>query len=1018
MPAVKSLSIAAIIALFVNLAPGFLLGETPSLILYDAAWQPHTSPDNSLVYEAEPGEKFFLQVSGPDPGMFALYMSLYKTPYPQSMIPPPLLLLPPWLVVEPLGPLGPGGTFTGWYALPEAISALGYDLDIYVQGFTYDSMEGFRFTNGMTLRVVAAKLKARVAYAWGSDLSQMFQLGERIELHAGDNEAESNGGLKHGGAFIPDKDLGGDGVFQFNDSGPAPEGYPEPSFSIYLNGIFPLIPGDAGFEESFAFYPQVGSSPHIYSRDRICRNNENRNLQHLVIPVHDGQGQKTHDLNLYHFKFKTKNDTYEYGFMVLDVMNNDFYELSGTRKEGMMIVEDDEEFLVSPWEPYVAVSPDGRYMAAVLKTKRDAPEIYNWKDDLYVIKLLKDDTWQNVTFPSKPGEHARKVQINPKFTNSQWATRVYPESLIFAGQPDPHALFFVTNRYDKKNANPNTEPPPDIPATLWRLKASLDDPKFLAFKAKEFGFMGSSSTLPKAGGGTYPFIFFGHSIRREENLHTELKWIRSRDDKDVVIRGAGRRDPDSAWAFDLLAFRNITCDASLSTDKVPVEVINFTGFPEVEEGEGFYIDAFGHSYSGFAKAALGEPDVGGTSFFAFTARNYAGSGDAEDLYVASIDGLMSSALVAVTSINYFEGDFAYHNRGKGIFDPFFIDANSLVFFCGRNEYFEGNILIPTHTDLFLYRINSGELRNLTQTGRINDNFSYPPLKEPEPPFTVFGTLLPFGLFPSEDGRYLFFFRAATGKTYLETKKMNLVGIDRENDYSLFDITGGEFSQGAAPDLDFETGSAHNDVWWRAEAVNLLLVTGEKERLMFFTAKYLDAFADHCNQVFRVDLETPAPAIPLTCFVFDDDDGLEPDENQPGLIDNLVVDPSGAYLAFSRSDRVHNPIDGTEGAWEDLYMVQTAPGVSMECVTSYVKDYEPGSFASVDGSLRLLENEAPEIPVQFIYAMGTGGAAVRSDNPDDARIWLFPVMSYACELVKPYPLTEEGQYLLCNVLPVE
>jgi hypothetical protein len=982
-----------------------VFGQEPSLILHDSEGNSYTSDDNSTYYSALPGEMFSLEITGPDYAEFGLYLSLYKTPYPQTMQPPPLFLMPPYILMD-AGNLSTTG-YQGLFVIPTSVASIGYDIDFYMQAFTYEAVHGHQLTNGITLGIPATRYKARVAYTWGTHLTKMFEVGERVDLNAGDNELGQGAGLKHGGEFIPDTDMGGDGFFEFSDvNAPSADEFPKPSTSLYLNGIFPLVPGDSGFSTQFNYYPQVGSSPYIYARDRICRNAENLNLQHIIIPVFDDQGEKIHDMNLYQFKFRKKNDTYEYGFMVLDVLTNDFYELKGTRKDAQIVMEDEEERITSPWEPYVAISPDGRYMAAVFKKDHSDPTYYLKKDELYVIKLLRDDVWQN---GNVKGLHARPIKINnPPLTNPRSVTRIYAESMIFAGDPDPHALFVATNlavRNTQGAIDPSQFPFPNHPANIWRVDAGFDADGDL--KAKDFNFLGDK--WPKAGGGLYSFAHFGSSTDWDDKVFTELKWIRSEDNKTIIVRGAGRKPEDgTSWSYDLLAITDISCDDNDGKNLVEQDVVNFTGFDETQEGKGFYIEPFGHCYNRYSKACLGMNNPAGVTYFAFAAKSYTAAGDSEDLYVAPIDGSVAGSLVPVTNPNFFKGIFQTDStRGMGIFDPFFMTPDTVVFYAGKNDKRDKFNHIPCHTDLFLYRASTGEYRNLTVSGRLDDaQQGYPHVYEPTPPFTVFGEVLPSGMILSDDGKYMFFFRAWSGiifDTANTRKKVNLIGVDIENDFALIDLSGDEFSQGYMPALDYEDNSS-KDYWWGAEAFNVLIVPGVAggAQKMFFSNKYYAKQETKAHQVFMANMTNPTVAYPVTNF----------DIGEKSIIDNLAVDPTGSYVAFSRSNDIF--LDWTEGAFEDIYIVDLTQGMLSRNLT-YM--YPPNTRASIDGSLLFLPSGSPEVPLQLIYGIAEGGIANQANNPKDARLWLFPLLPYEVPDLDPLPLTEQAQYLVMNVLPV-
>lgn len=1012
--------------------PGLALGNYPTLTLFDSGGTPHTSPDNSTEFAALPGEYFGLQLEDKKDDIFGLYLSLYKTPYPLNEVPPPLLLMPPLFVLEQPGQqLDENGIFNSMYYLPPDLGTLGYDLNIYLQGYTWNQEDSFELSNGITMIVAAAKYRAIINYAWGPDLDIIPEFGTRLDEDATDNQipASGGGGLENGGKFFPAQLLDGGGVFVLKDQVSPPATKPNPTTSLYLNTTEGLIPGDAGVgkDSRFAYYPPEGSSPHIYSRDRVCRNNENRYLQHIIVPVFDENGEKTQDLNIYHYKYKTLVydadqgawvPQYEYGFIALNVLTNEFYELTGTRFLGTQ-----EE---SAWDPYVAVSPDGKFMSAVLKGTRGDPQVWSqdpdvqwWEgtpDKLYIIRLQKDDLWEKAEGAN--GKHARFVRSRRLQGYKNASFLIFAESMIFAGKPDPHVLFLLMSRENMTtSASFPPEPPLIKPGTLWRVLCDWDvkDPEKPAL-VYNFG----SSSAPRAGGGQYEINYFGETAHRGDRDLTRLKPIVSKDHSILCIRGAGRswddnaNDPDGRYAFDIIAFKDITYSKD-DPSNMDFEVTNITQFSETGQKQGFFIMPFGHARCGFMKAALSEPNIGGIRFMAFSARSYTSAHQpgapsptntseyesdqaADDLYIAPLDGSMAGSLVPLTNPNLFGGNFQSNSAyGSGIYDPYFADPDSLLFFCGQHSQVASNSYNPPTTDLFLYKVTDGTYRNLTVSGWDNGDGVY--VKEVDPPYNYFGTVRPSGLFSSSDGRYIFFLRAWSGSpSPPEDKRVNIVGIDTQNDFTLFDVSGPEFSQGIWPEMDYEKNGDHV---WGAEALNMIIMPGASTDKLFFTAKYLEGTKDN-YQVFGVNLDLPTGVYPLTFF------------DSAGMIDNMVCDPSMNYVAFARSDRIYR--DWSEGAFEDIYIVDINQGFFMKNLT---ESYPEATRASVDGSFRFISSPLPSIPTQFIYGMGQGGGnVVNANNPPQARIWLYPIGADSNHSMPSYPLTEESRIMLFNVLPWE
>ncbi len=956
---------------------GLLKGQSPgpSLIIDDLQGNPpYTSGDNSTVFEIQAGAMFGMEVTGTPESPFGVYLSWYTTPFPTNITPPPLFIFPPFIpiVAGPNVMLDLSGSYSFYLLVPSEFSVLGYDIELFFQGFVQDPVNGFELTNGIKVVIVSSKYTADLALAKGNSLSDIETIGRLQDAYAGDNMVPEGGGpgLLNGESIVDDTDVA---HYSFvGDSVPDP-GDPDPCTSIYLNGILPLVPGDAGYDSRVLTYAKTGSSMDINMRNRICRNAENKNLQHIIVPVFDEQGVKEKDLNIYHFK-----DGDEFGFFVLDVLNNDFYELSGTR-----MTSDNPLKGTSPWDSFVAISPDGMLMAAVVKHR--SGDIQS-ADDLYVIRLWKDDEWTSGT---GTGKHARKVKLNSLLNTNYRQTRIYADSMTFAGDPDPHALFLVCNKCIKSPPDP-VEPPLDVPSVLWYTHAG---------KGTSTGVYFPSEDLPLVGGDSYEVKYFGTDpffVTEANSSASELKWHRSEDNKLICLRAAGRylETGGSGWiygeyCYDLFGLTDIQCTDAGILDYSKNNIKNLTNFPEANLADGRYTYPFGPAYNGASKSCLSD---GPGTFLTFVTRE---NSDVDQLYLTTTDGSQAGTLEPITNDSFFKGDF---QEERGIYDPYFLDEDKIVFFCGQKEETVPSYYTPM-TDFFLYLDFAGELHNLTQTGK---NPYYPFNSEPDPPFNYYGDVRPCGLFPSPDGRYIFFFRGETGSGNVGTKTTNLVGVDTLNNYSLFDLTGSEFNNGIIPATNTECHEIVRD-FWGPETMNIFRFPFNGSEMLFFSMRYASPANNHSQQVFMVNMDFPIAAMPVTSFA----------SNENGLIDNFIADKTCSYIAFSRSDRLN--YTGEEGAYEKIFIVDLSGAYMRDLTEDTV--YSDYTAASVDGSFRFLSSASSNIPGELIFGMGFGDDTAQADNPEEARLWLYPVQGVS-EPTMPstsYPLTEEGQVLLFNAL---
>jgi hypothetical protein len=219
---------------------------------------------------------------------------------------------------------------------------------------------------------------------------------------------------------------------------------------------------------------------------------------------------------------------------------------------------------------------------------------------------------------------------------------------------------------------------------------------------------------------------------------------------------------------------------------------------------------------------------------------------------------------------------------------------------------------------------------------------------------------------------------------------NLVGVDLQNDYEIFGLTGNEFDG-----LNF-VGNIAQAQGNEAEAMNLFYSPSTNLDFLYFTAKLLNA-PQQSYQVFMLDMDHPFSALQVTRF----------NNSQVGIIDNLVASDDALMLAFSRGSNASFP-DQTE----NIYVVDLN---SYGFTRNLTPPDSPSNAATVDGSLHFIPgNTTPPDPrtPQLIYAYGpqAGGA----NNPFPARVWAFPLINIATGLPSTsYPLTANGSVFVYN-----
>jgi len=921
-----------------------------------------------------------MEVAGTPFSPYGLYMSLYTTPFGLTTVPPPLFIMPPIIPVlaGPAMILNSAGTASFYALVPPEFSTLGSDLNIYFQGFVQDPVNGIELTNGVRLEIVKSVYKVDVATAYGESLDKITVFGKIQDDNAEDNKV-SGVDLLNGAPLTHTSTLPSGHDYNFDTMMPGPA---TPATSIYLNGMFHLVPGDAGIEDRFNLYPRMGSHPNILTRDMICRNNQNKNSQHIIVPIYDVGGKKTNDLNVYHFRDDTKD---EFGFFSVDVLNNSIYELSGTRNinNGIGAVD-------SAWDPHVAISPDGKYMAAVLRKDRAAGHVD--ADVLYIIRLRNGDTW----YSNEKNAYPVPLDIAAPVTSDFAPTRIYAETMTFAGNPNSHNfLFFACNRVVESTTPTDPEIDESNRASvLWAIDVTTMDTANEEMHYYTFDSLETDYQIT-TGDNKYKAKYFGSPLNYttgSSDEYNNLNWIRSADNEKIVMRIAGRSEEFvgaawemGEWSWDIISISDIA-DSFNDWD-----IFNTTRFAEPVEKEGFLIYPFGSAYNGSARASI---NPSGT-LFAFVAKDYLNTNNSKckDLYLTATDGSLAGSLVSRTPSHLFKGEFLPSlttDFGRTIYDPYFASDDDLLFYCGEEEATTVVYSTPS-TDLFLFQYLTGKYTNLTVS--LTKGSSNP---EYEPPFTLFGDVRPAGLFPSKDGKYVFIFRATA-----QFAECDLVGIDTTDNFRMFDLTGNEFGTGYIPSLATERRKIGFPLYpIGPEWARLVRQYVDDTEMFFFTAMYNHEYMDQKYQVFMVNIDFPVAAFPVTSF------------STKGLINNMVVDTTGNFLAFSRSDRIAH--DGTEGAYEKIYIVDINHG-------AYTRDLTPTSnwnMASIDGSFLFIESSGPGKPIEFVYGVGPGGVNNLANNPPASRLWLFPVESLYIPAIPTisYPLTKEGVYLPLSALP--
>ena len=922
----------------------------PTLTIYDELGMPYTAPDNSTVFEIIPGARCTFEVEGNKDLAYHLLYSLNTTGAMNG-----LFIQTPFLFLQG----GSGPHYLDSQGL-DSISVMvprGFvssSLTLYFQSVV-DPGVGQELTNGITFEVIVPSVNAELAVHVGpypglsQGLDYITTIGTLDDDLAEDN-IEAGYGLSNGEAITGYPDFSGLILSYLNLSQPT-DRYPNPANSIFLNGYSNIVPGDAGLHPDFEYpvtgkeYPQTGSQMKIHRRDEICRNYENSAIQYIQIPPLSGSGGK--DLNLYHIKVNNAPNSPTYGFAVLDVDTNEMEILSGTviPYDSTMDIAN-----VSSWDCNIAISPDRKYIAAA-RMDRIKGAGDNDPDQLYIIRLDNQ--------PWDPGTNDTATQLigfEATSFSGYIPNFIFPETMTFleSDDLDRPVLFLATNKIPANSIDPRRE----SGSTLWRYAIELD-PLTADYKAK---FYDQKFKLPATGTGQTP-KYLGESNQYSTSSYpnnptsSTLNWIKSKDNKTLCFPASGRAADTDPWDWDVYSITNVKATGgetikNLTSFTAPIEVV-----------------PFGRCYNGTGKAAISEDG----SVLAFLTRDSDGN---EELYMYKTNGDDTGKFGLIEAGTDFDLNLLALSR-LSVVDPYLLSNTELMFFCGEKKN-NGDLV----HDLFLYDEDSNSFTSLTQTG------------SPTSPFTDVGDVMPTGFFVTDDKHFYFFPRGKDETSGNDT--INLVGIDLQNDFAMFSLTGSEFNNGVeiVPDVSVESD-------WNVEDMGFIYGPSSINETVLFSAKFQTGLTPS-YQIFMLNLSIPFAALPITAF--------NPD-NEMGIIDNLVISEDGLTIALSRS----NTIFGTPAASEKIFVIDLNS-------FSYTRDLTESfnyTISAVDGSLRFIPGNSqlpnPTAPqLVFAYGLGSSGA----NNPFPSRAYVYPInlISNASLPTVTYPLTEAGSIYIYNAKP--
>jgi len=928
------------------------------MTFYDEQGTPYTAPDNSTVMQVIPGARITIEVEGMANDLCEVYLSqLSNGAMTGGFLLPPVTRL----LSGPPHYLDSQGFASVNVRVPLNFVALGYDLTLYFQADVTDPTNGQAYSNGIRFDILSPNVNADLAVHRGTSLGMISEIGRLDDDNAEDNEV-SGSGLLNGESIQVSPDFSGT-LLSYSDSGtPAGYRFPTPSNSLFLNGFSYLVPGDAGIHPDFIYdssdttsnYPEVGSQMQIHRKDVICRNFENPSIHHIVIPQDKGNGE-TKILHLYHIMTGDNPPDPTYGFMILDTETNEFRRIDGSFMQQTALDN------VSPWDGNVAISPDGKLLAAILKN-REYPNNYARRDKLYLMKLEEGENWADeysvvqeaIHIETKEG--ALQADYDPTILFAETMTWLIRSDATGTDPVEDYALYFASNY---KPTNQPAHVPDTIGAVVWKWPRKVID--WGGSNVAEAWFLkNTASFMPLTGTGKDPFKL-GDTHQYDKSLYainpevSNLNWIKSEDHTTLSFRFGGRELDTDPWDWDVYCISNVR--QNTTGLKTTEDILNISGFTDSTT-----VKPFGRCSNGTSAVSL-LPDGSKIAFCTVD-----DEGD-NDIFFFDTDGMSIGEPGLMSGTEF---DQLYGLSGDIlVVDPYIVDEDNLLFFSG-----EKRTGLPLKTDLYHFGEDPRQYKNLT----ITDMFH-----EPDPPFRYSGDISPKGYFVSGNGRYLFFLRQ---KEAGSNDECDLISVDLLNSFTITSLTGDEWGGGMVDHISKEDG-------WSAGDLNFVYASSVDSTKIYFKAKYKSS-SSKAYQLFMLDEAFPFSTIPLTAFPTSIDI----------IIDNICASSDGMLVGFSLSNNSWFPDTS-----QKVYLIDlNSYGYMRDLTPDYNFDQAP-----VDGSFHFIEATEDTLP-QFVYAYGagTGGA----HNPVPSRVWVYPLAYVGDDLVPAvsFPLTTEGSVFVYSAKP--
>ncbi|HZM00559.1 MAG TPA: hypothetical protein VFD43_09945 [Planctomycetota bacterium] len=928
-------------------------GEYPHLTLSDALTPEVPGPagpwDNSHAFEAFTGQSFDARISYAALGqpntnvLWAILVSAGATPYPKTLIPPPLLTSPPFVLVMPPSPaLSLAGIGQMKLLVPAGLSPI----DIHLQGLVYDvsNSPALKLSNGLQVDLQPPDMGVSFAFVRNQEAGPEGQLGDAGTIDIDPSRLKT---LKPLGPNPPPAPVDtntpppGTTVEVENPVGspyrflPIVANVPDEPVNPLARPITTIAGAVGGLDATIpvadtSFFPSRGQllialgSSNLWASRILPADTPN-----AEVVLYDGK-TRTSFLNCQRLQLGTQADGVVPAHVDGELVLGEFTQATtaGARERTRVGLDAD-----NPDLPHVVI-PD----FTVVAPEDGEPQTLSL--DLYRYERASDGVQGFMTFDRRTGTWRRLPDIEPLSGFGTWDPMICmaPDNRSFVavlrvttGQfewnNDPDQIWAVRLdgrdwpasssqawRLSYQTAGPPIQPPDPTVQSRRAIPRSFaiigpDPENYVLFAGLAYKWKMSQ---PTPGSGSATNGGFEAEYVREEVLvkdffecplvppgSTKLPPAMPRP---LIVSQFGstgtgfpvtRFDPDVLVSDDKTRLLVVAGRSEAEEDAYVIRNVSITASGTVSK---LLVNASGSTSAREIRALQpGGHGQGRKAAFSpagtrivFLVKGASGGNHRRDwIDIAQSNGASFGQVEHV----YADADGDFKENGAYEFDRVvsglrFIDENRLVFAMGRNPYddpldVEGTE--PPAMEWFSYDTTTAVMTHLTQSYALS-----PP---PETPFSNLGQIIPGGFFASPDGGFSYLLRfggvSAVGDSSLPegTPVCNVLGVNHST-LGAFPVTGDEFAEAPVGNLTLPAAECRAPVE-TAAAMRFVGGTGAQAGMIGFTAHL--AGGNGSDEVFALNRDAPFVSLQATAT------GLT------GVhVRNLALDPYSGKLAFSRS----------------------------------------------------------------------------------------------------------------------